>query len=332
MFLMTLLQSDSSSTHAPSMAVERVPIWMHGIRVTVLALLVALAYWPELYRIVGKWQTDGDWSHGWLVPLFSVYFLHLQRERLARVRPQTGWFGLFVLVIALVVYLWHLFITPMGYPRALSLVLTLGALVLFLGGWGVLRVVWFPIVFLLFAIPIPDAAYVTLTMPLRMLASQVSAFLLGSFVPDLHVDTSGVVIDYVYRGTSGQLNVEEACSGMRLMMAFVTLGAAMAFLGDRPLWQRIVMLVCCVPIAVFCNVIRVSTTGFLHVLGHRDWAEGTTHELLGLAMLPVALGLFALIGYTMDHLLVEETEDEDEPQGRPDVAPASSAPDRGTEP
>lgn len=301
------------------------------MRVAVLALLAVLAYWPELRRIVDKWQTDGDWSHGWLVPLFSLYFLHLQRERLARVPSRTSWFGLIALVSSLAVYLWHLFITPMGYPRSLSLVATIGAMVLFLGGWQVLRVVWFPIVFLLFAVPIPDGVYVDLTMPLRTLASLVSAFLLGSFIPDLHVDTSGVVIDYVYRGASGQLNVEEACSGMRLMMAFITLGAAMAYLGDRPLWQRIVMLVCCVPIAVFCNVIRVSTTGFLHVFGHRDWAEGTTHELLGLAMLPVALGLFALIGYTMDHLFVEETEDEDEPQGRPDVATAPSASDRGSQ-
>ncbi|MBN1512888.1 MAG: exosortase/archaeosortase family protein [Phycisphaerae bacterium] len=317
--------------HAPSTAVGRTPIWTHGIRAGVLALLVVLAYWPELHRIVDKWRTDGDWSHGWLVPLFSLYFLHLQRERLARVRSQTSWLGLIVLVSSLGVYLWHLFITPMGYPRSLSLVATIGAMVLFLGGRQVLRVVWFPIVFLLFAVPIPDGVYVDLTMPLRTLASLVSAFLLGSFIPDLHVDTSGVVIDYVYRGASGQLNVEEACSGMRLMMAFITLGAAMAYLGDRPLWQRIVMLVCCVPIAVFCNVIRVSTTGFLHVFGHRDWAEGTTHELLGLAMLPVALGLFALIGYTMDHLFVEETEDEDEPQGRPDVATAPSASDRGSQ-
>ena len=313
------------------MAVERTPGWVHGIRVAILALLIMLAYRPELRRIVDKWQTDGNWSHGWLVPLFSLYFLHLQRERLARVRAHTSWVGLLCLVLSLLVYLWYLFITPMGYPRSLSLVMTLGALVLFLGGWQVLRVVWFPIVFLLFAVPIPDEWYVSLTMPLRMLASLASAFLLGVFVPGLHVDTSGVVIDYVYQGTSGQLNVEEACSGMRLMMAFVTLGAAMAFLGDRPFWQRIVMLVCCVPIAVFCNIIRVCTTGFLHVFGHRDWAEGTTHELLGLAMLPVALGLFALIGYTMDHLFIEETEDEEELQMRPGVVPASSASDRGSE-
>ncbi len=314
------------------MVVERTPGWVHGIRVAVLALLILLAYWPEAYRIVDKWRTDGNWSHGWLVPFFSLYFLHLQRDRLSRVRAQTSWVGLPCLVLSLLAYLWFLFITPMGYPRAFSLVMTLAAMVLFLGGWPVLRVVWFPIVFLLFAVPIPDEQYVRLTMPLRMLASQVSAFLLGAFVPGLQVDTSGVVIDYAYQGSPGQLNVEEACSGMRLMMAFVTLGAAMAFLGDRPLWQRIVMLVCCVPIAVFCNVIRVSTTGFLHVLGHRDWAEGTPHELLGLAMLPIALGLFALIGYIMDHLFVEETEDEDEPQSRPAVIPAASASDRGSEP
>ena len=71
------------------------------------------------------------------------------------------------------------------------------------------------------------------------------------------------MIDYLGPGgLSGQLNVEEACSGMRLMMAFVTLGVAMAYLGDRPAWQRVIMVIFCVSIAVLCNTIRVTTTGF----------------------------------------------------------------------
>lgn len=286
------------------------------MQVAAIAVLLALAYWPELYRVVHKWRHDGNWSHGWLVPLFSLYFLHLRRDELARARRRTNWLGLAALLGILLAYFFFLFVTPMGYPRALSFVLAIGAIVLFLGGWPVFRVAWFPIAFLLFAMPIPDGLYVSLTMPLRQLASTVSALLLSTFISGLHVDTSGVVIDYMYRGTPGHLNVEEACSGMRLMMAFITLGMAMAYLGDRPLWQRGIMVLACVPIAVFCNMIRVTTTGFLYIFGHRNWAEGAAHELLGLAMLPVALGLFALLGYILDHLVIEEGT---EPDGSADV-------------
>ncbi len=89
-------------------------------------------------------------------------------------------------------------------------------------------------------------------------------------------------------------------------MAFVTLGVAMAYLGDRPTWQRLVMVFACVPIAIFCNTIRVTTTGLFFVYGHEDLARGTPHQLLGFAMLALALGSFSLLGYVLSHLFVED--------------------------
>jgi exosortase/archaeosortase family protein len=98
---------------------------------------------------------------------------------------------------------------------------------------------------------------------------------------------------------------------MRLIMAFCALGVAMAYLGDRPLWHRVIMVVCCVPIAVFCNMIRVFVTGVLSVYGTEnpklnEFAQGSAHELLGLMMLPIALGLFAFVGYVLKNLFVDE--------------------------
>ncbi|MCH7631918.1 MAG: exosortase/archaeosortase family protein [Planctomycetes bacterium] len=129
-------------------------------------------------------------------------------------------------------------------------------------------------------------------------------------VTGLHTEAQAVVIDYLAPGgLSGQLNVEEACSGMRLMMAFVTLGVAMAYLGDRPAWQRVIMVVFCVPIAVFCNTIRVTMTGLFLITGRTELAQGTPHQLLGIAMLVLALGMFALVGYVLANLFVEVTDD-----------------------
>jgi exosortase len=105
--------------------------------------------------------------------------------------------------------------------------------------------------------------------------------------------------------------VEEACSGMRLMMAFVTLGVAMAYLGDRPVWQRLVMVASCVPIAVACNAIRVTVTGLLHVYGRGELARGTPHQLLGFVMLAIALGLFSALGYVLSRLFIEESDGAD---------------------
>ncbi len=222
------------------------------------------------------------------------------------------------ILLALAIYFWTLWVRPVSYVRPLCFVATIGGITLFLGGWQVLRVAWFPIAFLVLAIPLPQTLYVDMTIPLRKIASVVAATFLSA-LPDLHTEVSGVVIDYIYRGTAGSLNVEQACSGMRLTMAFVTLGIAMAYLGNRPYWQRAVMVISCIPIAVCCNIIRVTITGLLFVFQnepigqrlHLDRLTGDTpHALLGIAMLPVALGLFTIVGWVLSNLFVEDAEEE----------------------
>lgn len=297
---------------APGPAAASLSELVHpGVRlqIAVLALLLVLAYRvPLTDSVLHHWWNDPNWSHGWLMPLFSLYLLGSRRDELLRVRPRTSLVGLAVLLAAMLMYFGSMLLLRMGYPQALSIVVAILGLTLFLGGWQVLRVVWFPILFLALAIPLPQGLYVSVTMPLRELASDAGAALL-SLIPGLHAETSGVAIDYTYGSKVGMLNVEEACSGMRLMMAFVALGLAMAYLGERPLWQRIIMVLTCVPIALFCNVIRVTAAGCVHVFEYESLASGTPHELLGLAMLPIALGLFALVGYVLKNLFVEEAEE-----------------------
>ena len=283
------------------------------IRIAVVAALVLAAYWgPIRHYLVARWLVDGNWSHGWLIPLFSVYFLVMRREDLARCVPRPNYLGAVILALSLAVYFWSAWRARMAYPQSLSLVGTIFGATLLLGGWSVMRVAWFPIAFLFFAIPLPKSLYVELTRPLRELASTAAAAVMPLLVPGLHTQAQAVVIDYVRPGMApGQLNVEEACSGMRLMMAFVTLGVAMAYLGDRPLWQRVIMVASCLPIAVLCNAVRVTITGLLTITGHAEYAQGTPHQLLGMAMLLIALGCFSLIGYVLSHLFVEAADEAD---------------------
>lgn len=281
------------------------------IRIVVVAVLIAAVYWnPVRIHLVGRWLNDGNWSHGWLIPAFSLYLLNAKRDELARCRCKGSYVGAIVLVLSLAMYFAGAWRFRMAYPQALSIVGTIFGTTLLLGGWQVIRVAWFPILFLVLAVPLPDRVYVSLTMPLRQLASSAAAALMPLFVSGLHTDAQAVVIDYVMPGRPpGTLNVEEACSGMRLMMAFITLGVAMSYVGDRPTWQRLIMVMFCLPIAVFCNTIRVTVTGLLFVIGAANWATGLPHQILGIVMLMVALSLFALLGYVLSHLLVDVPDD-----------------------
>ncbi len=289
--------------------------WQAGVQVAVLAVLVWIIYRPAFGHMFATWKNDPNWSHGYLVPLFSLYFLVVHREEILKARPRTSVTGLLVMLASLVAF-YVAMLKSFGYPRDITLIPCLLGLVLFLGGWSVLRVTWFPIAYLFFAIPIPGWLYFSLTLPLRKIASEVAGAAL-SLLPNVVTEVQGVVIDYISNGSTGSLNVEEACSGMRLMMAFCALGVAMAYLGTRPLWQRVIMVISCIPIAVACNTLRVFVTGTLHVYGYEEWARGSAHALIGLAMLPIALGLFALLGYILNNLLVEGTDDDDEEKEAP---------------
>jgi exosortase len=189
------------------------------------------------------------------------------------------------------------------------MIAVLGAIVFFLGGWRLIRYTWLPIAFLVFAVPLPERFYKELTIPMRQWAATVASGLLN-LVPHLQASASGVVIDVFYKGKALEpaLDVAEACSGMRLLMAFLALGVAMAYLHYRPLWQRIVLLASTLPIAILCNIVRVTVTGFIYVLIHPKYAQGIYHDMLGLAMLPLAFGLYGLLAWFMSSLFIEESD------------------------
>jgi exosortase len=281
-------------------------------RMAIISALLVFIYWePIRYTLVARWISDGNWSHGWLIPIFSVYFLYTRRDQVVRAVPNPTLWGVPILLGSLFAFFFYAWWRRFAYPQAITIVPTIIGLVLLMGGWNVFKVVWFPILFLALAVPLPHRTYFELTTPMRILASQASAAILPWLIPGLHTEAQAVVIDYMVPGRpAGQLNVEEACSGMRLLMAFVTLGIAIAYLGDRPIWQRLVLVVACLPIALFCNIVRVTVTGYLSISGHQDLAQGTAHQLLGLAMLVLALGLFSLLGYVLNHLFVEVADDE----------------------
>jgi exosortase len=279
-------------------------------KIAIIAGLFCFLFRNEIVAIVPKWFTDATWSHGLLIPYFSLYFINQHRSEILNLRTKPNYLGLFFLIWWILFYFFNI-VSPSGYAyfRSLSMIAALGAVVLLLGGWRLVKHTWLPIAFLIFAVPLPRRYYVSLTMPMRHLAAVVATALLN-LVSGIEAAASGVVIDVIYKGQRLEpaLNVAEACSGMRLLMAFLALGVAMAYLHYRPLWQRIVLLATTIPIAIVCNIVRVTATGFIYVLIHPRYTQGIYHDLLGLAMLPLAFGLYGFLAWFMSSLFVDEAE------------------------
>jgi exosortase len=277
------------------------------IKIIVLGFLLLFLFHQETSEIIRRWQTDPSWSHGFLIPLFSLYFLNQQKKEILNIQFKPNYLGLFVLICALVFYVFNAVQFQRGYFRPITFIACLGAIVLFLGGWKLVRYSWLPICFLVFSVPLPDRIYRQITIPMRQWAAMVASVLL-SLIKDLDATANGVVIDVVYKGQTLEpsLDVAEACSGMRLLMAFLALGVAMAYLHYRPVWQRIILLVMTVPIAILCNIVRVTITGFIYVLIDPKYAQGIYHDLLGFGMLPLAFVLYGALAWFLSSLFIEE--------------------------
>jgi exosortase len=281
------------------------------VKMLIIGGLFYYLFRNEIGNIVARWLNDPNWSHGFLIPAISLYFIWEKGEDILNVQTKPSYLGLVLLVGSILFYFFNL-ISPAGYAyfRPLSMIAALGAVVLLLGGWHLLKYTWLPVGFLVFAVPLPQTYYFTLTLPMRQLAAAVAAASLN-LVKGMEATANGVIIDVVYNGVrlESPIDVADACSGMRLLMAFLALGVWMAYLHYRPIWQRVILLASTIPIAILCNIVRVTATGFIYILIDPKYAQGFYHNMLGISMLLLAFGLYSLLSWFMSSLLVEETKE-----------------------
>jgi exosortase len=283
------------------------------LKIAVLAvLLLAFCFW-QIDWLVKKWVGDPNWTHGFVIPLFSLYLIYSRRDDLAAAPRRTCLPGLVLVVLCLLVQVLLVLTRVPGflYLIQLCMVAMLFGLVLYLAGGKVIRVTWLPILFLVFALPIPDALYGRVSLPLQHLSAKGAVGMLRL----LGVQISAVAsrLDVVSRSDPSRvhtLTVAEACSGMHLLMAFLALGVAMAYLDYKPIWQRVILVASAVPIAVFCNVIRVAITCWMYHIDREEMGQGFMHYFTGLLMLIPAFLLLWLLALVLKSIFLEEAPEE----------------------
>ncbi len=294
-----------------------------------VAVLFVAVFWPlfdfippDFGALVYAWTHEMDWSHGPMIPVFSAYLVYQFWDQIKRCPIRNTWLGAPIMLIGLALYqltLWQ--VIPFGYTRELGMMITLLGVIITLCGLPVLYYAWLPWAYLFFAIPLPQQIYFGLTNPLRKWSAEMVSILFGA-VPNLIIERSGSNLSYIYQGKRGMIGVADACAGMRLTVALCALGVAVAYLAPRPAWHRLIMVLACIPIATLCNFLRVAITCYLHIFVDPKYSSGTYHMMLGLFILPVAFFLFWGVGWILQHLVVEDADDEAEPPANPRPAKA----------
>lgn len=276
----------------PGPASRAIPVALAAI----LAGAMLWSYAPTITYLVHIWG-DSNYSHGWLIAPIALAILWQRRESLAEVEVRPRWWGVLPLAAILASRYW-LFERNEQWIEAVTLPLALGAAVLAVAGRGPLRWALPGLVYLFLMLPLPPSIDDKLAGPLQTLATIGSVSVLQALGTPVLAEGNVILIG------SQRLEVAEACRGLSMLLSFVALISAMVILVRRPLWERVVLVLSTVPIALLCNIIRIATTALLYERFNRPVQE--VHDWAGLAMMVLALGFVLLELKVMSWLVVEE--------------------------
>jgi exosortase len=258
--------------------------WRSVIALVILTNLLGWLYQPVLVGLARQWWDEADYSHGFLVPLLSAYFVWERRERLRALAPNPSAWGLVLLVAgAGLLLLGH--VAAELFTMRVSLLVILAGLVLYLRGREHLRMLAFPIFFLIFMIPPPAIVFNAITFPLQLFAARTAAASLELLaVPVLR---EGNLITLAHT----TLEVAEACSGIRSLVTLLALATAYASFTQPDYWRRIVLVLSSIPVAVLTNAARVVGTGVLAHFFGAGIAQDFFHTFSGWFVFVVAFAL-----------------------------------------
>ena len=281
-----------STDVSPADSPDRVPkVWL--IAAVLVGAALVVGYLPALRALVFTWESEPNYSHGFLVLPIAGLLLYQRRHKLdvAQLRPNPLGWAAFVAILGFRAYLYQ--INELWFEQV-TIPLDVTALLLAFGGW---RLVWWALPAILFSFlmfPLPAGINNKMAGPLQIVATSASAFMLQ--ITGLPVLVEGNVITVGVE----QLEVARACNGLSMLLSFATLIIAFVlFFDDWPLWERIVLLFSTIPIALLANIIRIVLTGWCYYLFgpsyviHYGFGKTTVgdlcHAAAGWGMMPIAL-------------------------------------------
>jgi exosortase len=260
----------------------------------IVVLLAAWLYGPFALRMASQWWQDPNYTHGFFVPVFALFLLWERRAKLATLRINPAWSGLVILLFALMTLLVGTIKSGFFLYRV-SVLLFVAGMVVFLAGWKHLAAISFPLAFLVLMIP-SSTLMEQITFPLQIIASKAASFLLMlAGVPAIR---EGNIILL----PSAQLEVAEACSGIRSLFSLLTLTIVYGYLAETKIGVRVLLSFMAVPISVFANALRIAFTGLMVEGWGVERAQGTIHALSGWFVFVASLALVFLI-HRLVHIL-----------------------------
>jgi exosortase len=218
------------------------------------------------------------------VPFLAVYVLWSKRKQISQIPSQQCLWGLVIFVGAQLIRYFGLFFMYSSAQR-LSLILSLASLALLMFGWKIFKKTLPIFIFLGLMLPLPRSVHNAIMLPLQDLATSSAVFCLETL--GLAVIRQGNVIQINNAGIA----VAEACNGLRMITSFFVIVGLIVLLINRRRWQKSILLLSALPIAVLCNTIRLTVTAVSFTVFNSTKSEEFFHTFGGYAMMPLALAI-----------------------------------------
>jgi len=266
--------------------------WILGF---IAALLAAVAFRGALFELVRRWTTQEEYSHGFLIPLVTAWLLWTRRDALLVSIGRPAWTGAVLILLAMVMHVIGA-LSAIFIISQLAFIISLLGIILAVGGFSLFRAAFVPIIFLIFAIPLPYFIDANLSLQLQLISSQLGVFFIRLFQIPVYLD--GNIIDL---GTY-KLQVVDACSGLRYLFPLLSLSFLAAYLFHAPIWQRALVLFSSIPITIAMNGFRIGVVGVTMDRWGPRMAEGVLHFFEGWIIFIASAFLLTVEAYLLARL------------------------------
>jgi exosortase len=255
-----------------------------------VALLLGLAYIPTFIWMWDRWfARDSYYSHGILIPFVTGYLIWTQKDELKRLVPSSSPWGLRIFLLGVGLHLisaiFHIY-----FSSGFSFVVILIGLILHFFGKDILMKVLFPVLFLIFMVPLPMVLVANISFKLKVFAAQLAANILNNHlrIPCLQ-DGSTIRMQHT------QVIVDDVCSGLRSLISLTALGAIFAYWIKANPWKKAIVFLSTIPIAVITNAMRIVLLSSVSEIWGAQYATGLFHDISGLVVFALAFVLLFVV-------------------------------------
>ena len=267
---------------AQTQALPRTSVSPSPLVLALLALLL-VAGWQQ--HFVWLWQKGWRieyYGHGCLIPLITAYLIYRRRDELAAAPRRDFALGLPLIALGLALHLVAI-AKDVNFPQGFALVTVIIGLVIWLWGWPAARIIMFPLLFLLFMVPMGRLLVDKFAQPMQLWGARIAGGTAGFLgIPVVRAGTSLQIPGY-------RFEVAIACSGLKSAIAMTALGALYAYVVVAPMFKRLLIFAMSLPAALAANAIRIWLTLVLAQSLGPQAAEGFFHTLSGMLVFLIAL-------------------------------------------